>query len=154
MHHWTVHGKVEFPKFPPDVRSWGSIQQLLILNSEMRSKIFPIGGGGHSTEWAHSQNLTLFPFILRFEATKLFSNFELEEKAKRRRLCVVPLSCTVQSGTCPVPTCRIIAKYYCSISLLTKLLSYCLIVHISHITDDLLIYRRQCVKHYIMVLSN
>ena len=23
MHHWTVHAKVEFPKFPPDVRTWG-----------------------------------------------------------------------------------------------------------------------------------
>ena len=23
MHHWTVHQKVEFPRFPPDVRSWG-----------------------------------------------------------------------------------------------------------------------------------
>ena len=22
MHHWTVHAKVEFPRFPPDVRSW------------------------------------------------------------------------------------------------------------------------------------
>ena len=24
MHHWTVHGKVDFPKFPPDV-SFGGI---------------------------------------------------------------------------------------------------------------------------------
>ena len=23
MHHWTVHGKVDFPKFPPDVSSRG-----------------------------------------------------------------------------------------------------------------------------------
>ena len=35
MHHWTVHEKVDFPKFPPD--TWGgSIPQLLILNSEMK----------------------------------------------------------------------------------------------------------------------
>ena len=38
MHHWTVHAKVEFLKFPPHVRSWGgeSIPQLLILNWEMK----------------------------------------------------------------------------------------------------------------------
>ena len=48
MHHWTVHAKVEFSRFPPDVRTKGSIPQLLILNSEMNLKIFPILGG-HST---------------------------------------------------------------------------------------------------------
>ena len=32
MHHWTVHAKVEFYKFPPDVRcGGGSIPQLLDL---------------------------------------------------------------------------------------------------------------------------
>ena len=61
MHHWTVHGKVDFPKFPADVsfagvqlttfdpelrnevknfsnlgRGWGYIPQILILNSEMK----------------------------------------------------------------------------------------------------------------------
>ena len=60
MHHWTVHEKVDFPKFPPDTwggvysttfdpelrnevqkfsyvgQAWGDIQQLLILNSEMK----------------------------------------------------------------------------------------------------------------------
>ena len=35
MHHWTGHAKVEFPRFPPDVRM-GAIPQLLILNSEMK----------------------------------------------------------------------------------------------------------------------
>ena len=40
MHHWTVHAKVEFQKFPPDVRYWGV----------------------HSMEWTHSQDLTLFSF--------------------------------------------------------------------------------------------
>ena len=48
MYHWTIHRKVEFPKFPSDVRSGGSIQQLQILNSEMHSKNFPILGV-HST---------------------------------------------------------------------------------------------------------
>ena len=36
MHHWTVHAKVEFPRFPPDVRTGGSIPQLLNLNSEIK----------------------------------------------------------------------------------------------------------------------
>ena len=73
MHHWAVHPKVEFYKFPPDVRSWGvhsttfdpeprnefkmfsnpggSIPQLLILNSEMNLNFFPIlGGPFHNSE--------------------------------------------------------------------------------------------------------
>ena len=68
IYQWTVHGKVEFPKFPPDLRlgeggpfhkflpytqkcilkifqTWGvSIPQLLTLHSEMNFKIFPILG--------------------------------------------------------------------------------------------------------------
>ena len=40
MHHCTVHEKVDFPKFPSDIRIWGVC----------------------STEWACSQDLTLFPF--------------------------------------------------------------------------------------------
>ena len=49
MHHWTVHAKVEFHKFPPDVRSRvESIPQLLNLNSVMNLKNFPIMGGVHS----------------------------------------------------------------------------------------------------------
>ena len=40
IHHWTVHAKVEFQKFPPNVRSGGSILQLLILNWEMNLKNF------------------------------------------------------------------------------------------------------------------
>ena len=39
----------------------GSIPRLFILNSEMNLKISN-PGGVHSTEWAHSQDLTLFPF--------------------------------------------------------------------------------------------
>ena len=50
MHHWTVHGKVDFPKFPPDVSFRGSIQQPLNLNSEMHFKNFQIWG-------VHSTNL-------------------------------------------------------------------------------------------------
>ena len=26
MHHWKVHTKVEFPKFPPDVRTWVTVR--------------------------------------------------------------------------------------------------------------------------------
>ena len=63
MHHWTVHPKVEFHKFPPDVTSWGPIPKLLILNSEMNLNIFPILG-------VHS---TTFDPELR-NALKIFSN--------------------------------------------------------------------------------
>ena len=35
MHHWTGHGKVDFPKFPADVSFAG-------VHSEMKLKIFPI----------------------------------------------------------------------------------------------------------------
>ena len=43
MHHWTVHEKVDFPKFPAQLG--GSIPrllQLLILNSELKLKNFPM----------------------------------------------------------------------------------------------------------------
>ena len=40
---------------------WGSIPQLLILIPEMHSEKFS-NLGAHSTEWAHSQDLTLFLF--------------------------------------------------------------------------------------------
>ena len=40
MHHWTVHGKVDFPKFPADVSFAGvhstTEHKFLILNSEMK----------------------------------------------------------------------------------------------------------------------
>ena len=48
MQHWTVHEKVEFPKFPADTGG-GSIPQLLqllILNSELKLKNFPMLDGG------------------------------------------------------------------------------------------------------------
>ena len=35
-YHSRIHAKVEFPRFPPDVRTGGSTPQLLILNSEMK----------------------------------------------------------------------------------------------------------------------
>ena len=41
MHYCTVHGKVDFQKFPSDVSTWGGVR---------------------STERARSQDLTLFPF--------------------------------------------------------------------------------------------
>ena len=51
MHHWTVHGKVDFPKFPPDTQPEGYIPQLLILYSEIKLKNFPmlVSRGVHST---------------------------------------------------------------------------------------------------------
>ena len=56
MQHWTVHEKVEFPKFPADTGG-GSIPQLLqllILNSELKLTNFPMldGGGVYSTPFA------------------------------------------------------------------------------------------------------
>ena len=50
MQHWTVHEKVEFPKFPADTGG-GSIPQLLqllILNSELKLTNFPMLDGGGS----------------------------------------------------------------------------------------------------------
>ena len=55
MYHWTVHEKVDFPKFPPDTWLGGYIPQLLILHSEMKLKNFHMfvsggwGGGVYST---------------------------------------------------------------------------------------------------------
>ena len=49
MHHWTVRAKVEFPRFPPDVRTGGSIPQFLILNSGMNLNFFSNPGGVYST---------------------------------------------------------------------------------------------------------
>ena len=68
MHHWTVHAKVEFQKFPPDVRSWGEGVHFIIFDPELRNKFkkkIPSdvrSWGLHSMEWAHSQDLTLFQF--------------------------------------------------------------------------------------------
>ena len=64
MHHWTVHGKVDFPKFPG-----GSIQQLLILNSEMNLKNF-------FQSWGDPFHSTAFDPELRNEFKK-FSNPEV-----------------------------------------------------------------------------
>ena len=47
MHHWTVHEKVDFSKILPGTQA-GYIPQLLILNSDMKQKNFPIWGV-HST---------------------------------------------------------------------------------------------------------
>ena len=40
MHHWTVHGKVDFPKFSPDVSWWGVHSTTSDPNSEMHFKNF------------------------------------------------------------------------------------------------------------------
>ena len=57
MQHWTVHEKVEFPKFPADTGGEGGsipqLLQLLILNSELKLKNFPmLDGGVYSTPFA------------------------------------------------------------------------------------------------------
>ena len=62
MHHWTAYAKVEFPRFPPDVRTGGSIPQLLNLNSEMNSKILQSFGGPFHSFWSELRNeLNFFP---------------------------------------------------------------------------------------------
>ena len=74
MQHWTVHEKVEFPKFPADTGGGGvSIPQplqLLILNSELKLKKFPmLDGGVYSTTLAtfdpelRNERFTLISFI-------------------------------------------------------------------------------------------
>ena len=66
MQHWTVHEKVEVPKFPAD--TGGSIPQLLqllILNSELKLKNFPMLDGG-----VYSTTLVTFDPKLRIEVKK------------------------------------------------------------------------------------
>ena len=73
MQHWTVHEKVEVPKFPADTGGGGSIPQLLqllILNSELKLKNFPmLDGGVYSTPFAtfdpelRNERFTLISFI-------------------------------------------------------------------------------------------
>ena len=72
MQHWTVHEKVEVPKFPADTGG-GSIPQLLqllILNSELKLTNFPmLDGGVYSTPFAtfdpelRNERFTLISFI-------------------------------------------------------------------------------------------
>ena len=62
MHHWTAYAKVEFSRFPPDVRTGGSIPQLLNLNSEMNSKILQSFRGPFHNFWSELRNeLNFFP---------------------------------------------------------------------------------------------
>ena len=80
MQHWTVHEKVEFPKFPADTGGGGvggvysttpQLLQLLILNSELKLKNFPMldVGGVYSTPFAtfdpelRNERFTLISFI-------------------------------------------------------------------------------------------
>ena len=46
MHHWTAYAKVEFPRFPPDVRTGRSIPQLLI--TELRNEFKNFSNHGES----------------------------------------------------------------------------------------------------------
>ena len=59
MHHWTVYAKVEFSRFPPDVRTGGSIPQFLTLKSEMNSKFFQSWRGPFHNFWPWTQKWTL-----------------------------------------------------------------------------------------------
>ena len=71
MQHWTVHEKVEVPKFPADMGgSIPQLLQLLILNSELKLKNFPmLDGGVYSTPFAtfdpelRNERFTLISFI-------------------------------------------------------------------------------------------
>ena len=42
MHHWTVHGKVDFPKFPADVSFAGVGVQLTTFDLELRNERFTL----------------------------------------------------------------------------------------------------------------
>ena len=47
MHHWTVHGKVDFPKFPADV-SFAGVHSTT-FDPELRNEVknfSNLGGGG------------------------------------------------------------------------------------------------------------
>ena len=48
MHHWTVYAKVEFSRFPSDVRTGGSNSTIFDPELEMNSKFSNLGGV-HST---------------------------------------------------------------------------------------------------------
>ena len=65
MHHWTVHEKVDFLKFPRDMG--GFYSQLLILNSELKFKTFPmLDRGIYSTTLdpeLRNEGFTLISFI-------------------------------------------------------------------------------------------
>ena len=48
MHHWTVHAKVPFQKFPPDVRLGGV--HFTIFDPDPRNALKKFS----NPEWAHS----------------------------------------------------------------------------------------------------
>ena len=45
MHHWTVHGKVDFLKFPPHVSAGGPFHNFWSWTQKCILKYFPIFGG-------------------------------------------------------------------------------------------------------------
>ena len=68
MHHWTVHGKVDFPKFPADVSFAGV--QLTTFDPELRNEVknfSNLGGVGvHSTTFdleLRNERFTLISFM-------------------------------------------------------------------------------------------
>ena len=42
MHHWTVHGKVDFPKFPADVSFAGGVHSTTMFDLELRNERFTL----------------------------------------------------------------------------------------------------------------
>ena len=104
MHHWTVHAKVEFQKFPPDVRSrgvhsttfdpelrnefkkfsnpGGFTSQLFTLNSEINLKIFLILGGSipQLLILNSEMNLKICPILRGSIPQLLISNSEMNLK--------------------------------------------------------------------------
>ena len=67
MHHWTVHGKVDFPKFPPDVSCGGRVHSTT-FDPEFRNEVqnFSNLGGVHSTTFhleLRNERFTLISFM-------------------------------------------------------------------------------------------
>ena len=66
MHHWTVHEKVDFLKFPRDTGG-GPIPQLVILNSDLKLRNFSmLDGGIYSKTFdpeLRNERFTLISFI-------------------------------------------------------------------------------------------
>ena len=85
MHHWTVHGKVDFPKFPPDASTGGYIPHLLILNSEMQWKNFSNPGGGYIQWNGPIHKIWHFPFTVHIT---IGLSDERSTSLPNRRLCI------------------------------------------------------------------
>ena len=64
MHHWTVHEKVDFPKFPPETGSWGVYSTT--FDPELRNEVQKfsyVGQGGYSTTFDLELRNEIFTLI-------------------------------------------------------------------------------------------